>query len=531
MVDISVRVRERRLLTTGYAHQDRIKLGPDRDGYPAPSSHPELTVNLVGPFVSRRPHYDLGTLVVGRRIHLELIVGNHSVVPLQKEPVVSAGTRGPVQLSKSPAPRVPVLKSGEVFRDSVELEVIEAGSSGQVDVSVAWGGFEQSLVIRHGECVPAEQAAPLEATISRYPGATRSAFAWRGDMDVYDTSTHQSIAGLEAAFGLAARYRFPQTLYLSTRLTISPDEADAFWAHWGLDRGQDEIPAFIEWMQRHVDLRHSLAYPFQSEKSYAVELGNHGHLHYGTHMAADAANGWRPGAKMGAGQYPWTEPASDSEREQRDNAIEANRLSVELFDFPMRSWAMPDRTADGSTAAAMLAAGCTVLSDSDITARDNVLRQPPPHHPSGTAAVELTKRYPGDPEHIYHVAMIKYWIGRGLRRQIPVLFMCHQHMRQWDGHACTRFTEHIMRYVLTRFHGDFHVNTVYGIGSYWNAVMSPTGRTVDVEVQGRQVLVNNRGREALESVPIDVTLNGGGTATYLVDLPAGGQRTLTLTDD
>ncbi len=41
----------------------------------------------------------------------------------------------------------------------------------------------------------------------------RSAFCWRGDMDLYDTLTFQSIEGLEGALKLAARYAFPQTMF------------------------------------------------------------------------------------------------------------------------------------------------------------------------------------------------------------------------------------------------------------------------------------------------------------------------------
>lgn len=530
VLDIRVRYVERTLLSTAYLRQDQEKMRGVGQPYPSPSTHPDLTLNLVGPFVERTPHYDLGTIVAGRTVVLELIVGNHSIVPLQIAPKIQVKSDAGLKLLSSPTSEVPLLRPGQVHRLGIHLQGCHEGSSGKVEISLTWGDRDSILSVRHGRCVPVDGAQPVTAEIIRYPNGARSALAWRGDMDVYDTSTFQSISGLETTLGLAARYRFPQTMFLSTRLTVSFDEAKRFWDHWGLDRGHDEIPAFIEWMQQRVDLRHELTYPFESDKPYAIELGNHGHLHYGTDMAADAANGWKPQSKIGAGMYPWVGEAQDSESEQRDNALEANRLSEELFDFPLRSWAMPDRTTDEHTAAAMWAAGCEVLSDSDITAADNVLRQPPPHHPNGTDAVELTKRYPGDPDTIHQVAMIKYWIHRGHRRRIPVLFMCHQHMVQWAGYACTRFTEHLLQYVLTQFNGDLHINTVYGVGTYWNETMSPRNRTVTLRVDGSEIVVENSGKKHLRNVPVDVNFGSAGSATYLVELPPGSVRRLGVTD-
>ncbi len=82
---------------------------------------------------------------------------------------------------------------------------------------------------------------------------------------------------------------------------------------------------------------------------------------------------------MGAGNYPWLGEDRSSLAEQRDNAIEARRWCEKAFDYTPKSWAMPDRTRDEHTPAAMEAAGCEVLSDSDIRTVHNVLLQPPPH--------------------------------------------------------------------------------------------------------------------------------------------------------
>jgi hypothetical protein len=138
-------------------------------------------------------------------------------------------------------------------------------------------------------------------------------------------------------------------------------------------------------------------------------------------------------------------------------------------------------------------------------------------------AVELTKRYPGDPQHLYHVAMNLFWIHRAHRKGIPVVFMCHQHLRQFDGYACARFTEYTLRYVLSRFQGDLHINTVYGIGKYWREVLSLASRRVTLRVEGNRLRLENQSDADFADVPVDVTLNSGARLTLLVSLPAGSR--------
>ncbi len=518
---------DRKYLTGSWAIPDirwrPTKLGQDEIQLPAgavpnPNRHPLLTVSLHGPFTARSPRYDLGTLHFGRNVSILVTIGNHSVVPAQVPLTIAIESSGPIRIETPLSWTGPILKTGEVARHELQIHAEGAGSMAMVRIQVACGSFStaQSIHMRF-------HAQPLNvqsACITRYPGASKSAFAWRGDMDHYDTVTFQSIAGLREAFGLAARYRMPQTMYLSSRLTVVPAETEAFYGHYGVERGQAEVGAFIRWVQEFVDLQHRSSYPFESAKPYLIELGNHMHLHYGTDAAADAGNDWCRGAGIGAGVYPWQEERLDSFTEQRDNALRARKIFEQLFRFTPKSWAMPDSTRDAQTPRAVEAAGCEVLSDSDARHVDNVVFQPSPHHPTDSRAVELTKRYPGDPETYVHATMIVYWLHRAWRRGIPVVFMCHQHMRQFAGTACTRFTEYVLRYVLERFNGDLHINTVYGIGAYWNAVFSPVNRCILVQQSGNEIHVENNGNIDFESVPVDVVYQGGGRATMLVDLPA-----------
>jgi hypothetical protein len=136
--------------------------------------------------------------------------------------------------------------------------------------------------------------------------------------------------------------------------------------------------------------------------------------------------------------------------------------------------------------------------------------------------VELTKRYPGDPQHILHYWMNLFWIHRAHRLGIPVVFMCHQHMRQFDGWACTRITEGVLRHVLHAFCGDLWINTVYGIGVYWRDVLSER-RTVELRLDNGVVTVRSRAMLTHLRVPVDLELEGGGRATILVNLEPGNE--------
>ena len=522
---------ERWLLNASYSPIDPIGLRNTTtertqglaNGYPTPSTHPELTINLVGPFVSRMPAYDLGTLVVSRRFEVRLIIGNHTIVPTQTGIRVRVGAPVGLQLAGENPESVVLLDRLQVGQlheiQQIWLVSAERGP-GEITLHIEWGHFQRRIIMRFTGCVSPSGASVSGAAITRYPGACRSAFAWRGDMDLYDESTLQSIEGLEVTFGLAARFRMPQTMYLSTRLSLDQKAASEWAGHYGCDRGAARIPTFIEWMRKNVELRHACAYPFTSSKRFLIELGNHGHLHFGTDPAAAAENNWKPKARMGAGVYPWLTVDRSSLGEQRDNALEARRWCERHLGFAPKSWAMPGRANDRYTAAAMEAAGCEVLSDSNVRTKHNVLLQPPPHHPEGSQAVELTKRYPGDPQHIYHVAMNLFWIHRAHRKGIPVVFMCHQHLRQFDDYACTRFTEYTLRYALSRFQGDLHVNTVFGIGKYWREVLSPVTRRVTLRVQGNELHLENQSDADFADVPVDVKLSSGAQHTLLISLPA-----------
>jgi hypothetical protein len=534
ILEASCRQTERRILVHPYtipgARSSDPAGGPSpREGAPAvpgPTAYPDLTLNLVGPFVRRMPVYDLGSLPPGSRLELTLVVGNHTFVPTQTPIRIEVTAGAELEGEALEETTLPRLGPGGVHEWRGCWRVRGTAGIGRLDLDVSWGPVRRRLTVRFQAVAGDPGATIRSAEIRRYPGGCRSAFAWRGDMDLYDEATLQSIEGLEAVFGLAARYRMPQTLYLSTRLSLDEAAARDFGEHYGIDRGAGRIPDFVEWMNRNVELRASCAYPYSSSRRFVAELGNHGHLHFGTDTAAARENGWRRRSRMGAGRYPWLSEETGSFAEQRDNALEASRLCEERFGFRPKSWAMPDRTNDESTARAMEAAGCEVLSDSDVRTVHNVLLQPAPHHPPGTRAVELTKRFPGDPLDVFDVAMNVFWFHRAHRLGIPVVFMCHQHLRRYESEGCPRFTEYLLRYVLERFHGDLHVDTVFGIGKYWREVLSPQTRSVTVRWEGREIVVVNGSDEGFADLPVDIELSDGRRRTSLVSVPAGGEARL-----
>ena len=482
-------------------------------------------LTLEAPFVVRRPEYSLGVRWVGMPFDLELVAVNPGPMAATLRVRLDApaewlgGAASEQLLQLDP--------TGGVGHAKWTLRPGTRQGGGVLEILAEENGRTRRFLIQYDGCRPATEARPVRAEISRYPGGRRSAFVWRGDMDLYDLRTFQSIAGLETTLGLSARYAFPQTMCLSTRLSFDEAAAREWAGHVGAETGAAEIPRFVQWLRDKVDLRHAAAFPSKGEgKPYLLELGNHGHLHYDTAAAAAPENGWTSHAKMGAGRYPWMGDDVSSFGEQRDNILEAARWFRKLLGYVPRSWAKPGRCNDADTARAAAAAGCEVLSGSDIRARDNVLFQPPPHHPGGTDAVELTSRYPPDPQHVHHFAMLRFWLHRSCRLGRPMVFMCHQHMRQWEGPACGRFTEHLLRSVLVDFHGEFAIDTLFGVGKYWREVLSPRTRRVAVALDSARLRIENRSAEDFARVPVDLELEGGGRTTVLVS--ARGGQTVEL---
>jgi hypothetical protein len=261
-----------------------------------------------------------------------------------------------------------------------------------------------------------------------------------------------------------------------------------------------------------------------------MEVGNHMYLHYGTHASMDENNGWKNIAWIGDGRYPWQSEETGSFAEQRDNAVHNTNVIQGALGIKVRSWGVPGRVQDDLTAKALEAAGIEVGSDTNASMWTNVMRLPPPHHPKGCKhLVELTKKYPGDPNNAYKVAMLKYWMGLAVRRRGTFIYMAHQHLLRYEGMAGTAATEEILRHVLEYYRGDFYVSTVFGIGQYWERVLCPQHRWVSVVISDGTVMeATNKGNEALDDIPIEITFSNGKQLLMLVSLPA--ERKIIIKD-
>jgi hypothetical protein len=259
-----------------------------------------------------------------------------------------------------------------------------------------------------------------------------------------------------------------------------------------------------------------------------MELGNHMYLHYGTHAAMDAGNNWKMAAQAGEGRYFWQSEEKGSFAEQRDNARYNAALIKEVLGCEVCSWALPSRALDKNTPKAVEAAGMSVGSNTDAATVDDVLRLPPPHHPQGCdRLVELTKKYPGDPDNIYKLAMLKYWMGEALRRRQVFVLMVHHHVLQYKGCACMGMTEEILRWAIQACRGNFYISTVCGLGQYWDRVLCPRHRWVSVEItEDGTVYVSNKGDQPLDDVPVEVIFTNGKSLLVTADIPA--ESTVTI---
>ncbi|MCB9911384.1 MAG: hypothetical protein H6827_00160 [Planctomycetes bacterium] len=510
----------------GLAHQHRVYR--NRAVLPVPN----LIVQIRGPVLERRRGVDeMGVLVAGETLHLEVIVLNPSRVVPQLPLVLEARCDVcSLAIVAARSGEMPAPEPGESLRLALELQAVSPGTGGSVFVQLRHGDWSFKRQLRVREVVPRESARPTGVVIRRWRYGCRGAFAWRGDHDLFDPAAFQSIEGWRIALGLSRRFQLPSTLFLSSRLSLVEEEHRAYCAHFGWDRRSAEMPAFIEFVRQEVELRVEMEWPWQSARPLYAELGNHMHLHYGTEAAAAAENDWQFSVAMGSGRYAWmTGAVGDSFSEQRDNARANNALFRELFDYEAASYAIPSDVYDEHTPGAMEAAGLEVGSDTDASRFTRVFQLPPPHHPAGCERfVELTRKYPRDPQDAYQVATLKYWLHAARRTGRAFIFLSHHHLLQYEGVACYHMTEELLRSVLEDCDGDVHAATVGGLGRYWRDVLSETTRVVSVRVKDGLIEVENRGARDLKGLPLEFELAGGGQGMRLMDVRAGETRTLDL---
>ena len=498
-----------------------VQFGPLRRDVPLPV--PRLIVLLRGPVLERSAGcYQLGDWPEGLSQSFELLVLNPGLVrpqlPLRVEVTTDCVqlrvTRdGEVDLS-APEP-------GQVCAFRFEVKAQRAGPGGAVRARVTHGDQTWEREMRMNSVLA--RGSPMEgASIRRWPYGARAGFVWRGDHDLYDPGTLQSVEGLRIALGLAARYRMPTSVMLSARLSLVQEEHEAFCRHFGWNRRSAEIPEFARFLREEVDVRLEQEFPTASDRPYAAEIGNHFYLHYGTHAAADAANGWTFRARMGQGHYPWLSGCpADSFTEQRDNAIRGSDVIEAAIGVRPASFTIPGDVYDRETARAMEAAGLEVGTETDCSKLRKLLVFPAEHHPEGCERfVELTRMLPRDPQNAAQLAMLKFWIGFARRNGRALVYLAHHHLAMYEGNACYQVTAELLRHVLADTEGDVYPATLTALGRYWRDVLSERTRCVNVTITDNQVTVKNDGPRALNDLPVEIETSGGQRHLRLVSVPA-----------
>lgn len=497
-----------------------------------PLPNPKLVLILRGPVWNRGGVYDLGDWPLGHSEEYQVLVLNPTILrpslPLVYE---LSGGQGQFETTWLYEPPSQAPLPGEIVSGKFRLRALQCSSQPiQLLLTIGCGDYRLCEILKIRSVFDPASTVIKHVAINRWKGGARAGFAWRGDMDMYDPTTFQSEQGLRHTLELCHRWRVASSMYLSGRLSLNKNEHEVFCRYLGVDRDTDGIDRFIRFLKEEVSIDFIIDFPYNTPKKYALELGNHMYLHYDTHAAMDPANNWKNMAWIGDGKYPWQSGESGSYAEQRDNALYNVQIINETLGVTVRSWGVPGRCFDRYTARAVEAAGMEVASDSDASAWTNVMKLPAPHHPEGTERlVELTKKYPGDPDNIYKLAMLKYWMGVARRTRRAFIFMAHQHLLQHEGIAGTQATEHLLRHAIAFCKGDFYISTVYGLGWYWDRVLCPKHRKVIVKVRNAHSLeIQNIGPEFLDSVPLEVHFRNGKHLLVLVSLDPNSTQVIDL---
>lgn len=514
--------------TDELAHQDhRFSVAAAPHQIPMPI--PDLILTVRGPVLERNGTLELGDWPEGHVDQFNLLILNPSIIVPQWPLTIAITKDGDgIGLTSDPSGDVKAPDPSDFTVIPFGLCTGQPGAGGTVRISVTHGDMTLTETLCLRRVVPAAEAKPTTAVIRRWKGGARAGFGWRGDQDLYDPSTFQSSEGLRRALGLSRQFRLPSSLYLSARLSLEEQPLREFGNHFGFDRRPQEIPDFIRFLKEDVTLDPMLEFPFDTQPGLAMELGNHMYLHYGTHAAAAPENNWSWRAEMGKGQYAWQGEAKDRFSEQRDNALHNLKVIREKLGITIQSWGVPGRANDADTSRALEAAGMVVASDSDAPAWTNVMRLTPPHHPSGCKhLVEISKKYPGDCNNIYKIAMLDYWLHAARRTGRVFLYMAHHHLLMYEGTSCYQLTRAFFHKTLRDCHGDLYAATVSALGLYWERVLCPEHKWVDISIHKNTIIVTNRGCETLDGLPLEITMQNGTRYMTLVTVPANDQIEVT----
>ncbi|MBT7701382.1 MAG: hypothetical protein HN700_13895 [Verrucomicrobia bacterium] len=506
------------------------QFGPSRHTVPLPV--PQLIVSIRGPVLHRTGSTSsLGHWPVGTTQEFEVLVLNpskiHPQLPLETHITTDSSD---LKISESPAGEPVLPAPGKVVSIPFSVTTVNPSGANTISVQVVHGDFCVMRTLCMESVFAKDDLSITKATIGRWKNGCRGAFVWRGDQDLYDPATFQSEEGLRVALEMARRFCIPSSLMLSSKLSLDENEHRQFCDHFGWNRRSEEIPSFIEFLRTQVDMEPEQEWPTANRKPFSMEIGNHCHLHYGTHAAADADNNWRSHARMGDGHYPWLSAyPADSYTEQRDNMLKGSALLTKTLGIVPASYTIPSDVRDETTSRAAEAAGLEVGSETDASKLSKLIRLVPPHHPEGCERfVELARMHPRDPANVFQLEMLKYWVGVTRRTGRAMVFLAHHHLSRYEGESSYHLTEELLRHVLADNDGDLYVGTMTAVGRYWRDVLSERTRCIQVTQEGSQIHIENSGSRMLEGLPLVIEYSGGRSHMRLVSVPAHSSLSVEL---
>jgi hypothetical protein len=360
------------------------------------------------------------------------------------------------------------------------------------------------LRLKHAGCRSGTEAPPLRAEIARYPAAgtalSSGAATW---ISTTCSRGSPSPAGNDAGPGRALCVPADDVPvprgWRSTKKRRAPGRRTR-----AATTARRKSRASSNGCARASICANACPYPAQGAgKSFVLELGNHGHLHYDTAAAAAAENGWKSHAKMGAGRYPWLGADASSFGEQRDNILEAAGGASACWG----SCRVPGRNRGAATTPtrrAAEAAGLEVLSRFRHPRARQRAVPAAAAHPGGTNAVELTSRYPPDPQHVHHTRCCGSgctargaWGGRWSSCAISTCASGRARSARASPNASSGPRWSIFR-------GNFSSTRFSASASIGASVLSPRTRRVTVALAGTRLVVDNRSDADFERVPVDL---------------------------
>jgi hypothetical protein len=324
----------------------------------------------------------------------------------------------------------------------------------------------------------------------------------------------------------------PTTVMLSTRLSLEESDHREFCQHFGWDRHSEEIPGFIEFLKNDVDTQNEQEFPTAEQFPVAAEIGNHMHLHYATHAAADPGNQWKSHTRVGGGKYSWMAkyPCSSLE-EQRDNILRCAQSLKEHLGVDATCFTVPGDMWDKDTPQACAAAGIEISCETNMSKLAKLILFPKEHHPEGCGDMsEMTRMLPRDPVNGSQLAMLKFWVNYARRNRQALVFLAHHHLVMYQSNACYCLTSELLRYVLDDTEGDVYCGTLTAMGRYWRDVLSPQSRKIEIETTARNIVVRNRGDRDLTGVPLEIEFDSGARLMLLINIPANQEFRFDLTE-